>query len=783
MFEKIIIQKIKDCVIMKERYLTAKIGLSALIMAFAAVLPVLITNGGNFYLVGDYMTQQIPFIRECRRMLLSGTPFWSHNTFLGANFLGTYSFYNWGSPFFWPLFLIPEKLIASGTGIMLAVKLCVAATTASIYLKKHVHTPHFIFIGSLIYAFSSFTLDSTFFYHFIDVIAVFPLLLYCTDEVLEGRRKPLLSLSVMLNACVNYYFFFISSVFFLIYLFFRARSGKYCFKDALRCISFYALGAFSAMFVLLPSAFSLLETYKVSGSFADTIVRGLSSIPQLFKTLRGIILPSEGIMGSAMGFRYSVFNSNNAFPPFFGAVFTFTALRKKSREWYYRLIKFLFVLTLFPFGNGIFSLFTNVSYTRWWYAFVLVQVLTSIKIIEEYEKDKQRAIAEYRKSAKTIIKIAIAVVGCPLLAKAVMAYFLKDFTAKILPAHILDYLADIGITEGFNTEDFRYLLVLVFFCSVSFIPLFMSIKNGWLYRAKRVIPAVILICTLNFGVYFANEANLADTSYEDSYNGMDPAVTEGTNYTSRTDYSYSIVNYPMVANTPGTTVFHSFKSKATAQFCKLIGYEDTLHASSKKYFDSPAVQTVLSIETTVNKSGVSTPAEYYTPFGWTYDYYVIDEGFEYTTDKAENNRRIELMTTACIVDTETADKLKGIVTPLESTENIDWKSACKQNRATAATDISLTSKGLTCTTSGAKERLVYFSVPNDNGWRAYINGEETEILTVNGGMTGIIVPEGESKVCLEFHTPGLTAGIIISLSSLAVMIIINLKKLVTNRKK
>ncbi|MBQ2812404.1 MAG: YfhO family protein, partial [Clostridia bacterium] len=102
---------------MKERYLTTKIGLTALIMAFIAVLPVLITNGGNFYLVGDYMTQQIPFIRECRRMLLSGTPFWSHNTFLGANFLGTYSFYNWASPFFWPLFLIPEKLIASGTGI------------------------------------------------------------------------------------------------------------------------------------------------------------------------------------------------------------------------------------------------------------------------------------------------------------------------------------------------------------------------------------------------------------------------------------------------------------------------------------------------------------------------------------------------------------------------------------------------------------------------------------------------------------------------------------------
>lgn len=754
---------------MKERYLTAKIGITALAMAFAAVLPVLIANGGNLYLVGDYMTQQIPFIRECRRMLLSGTPFWSHNTFLGANFLGTYSFYNWASPFFLPLFLLPEEFIAYGTGVMLIIKLAVAAVTASLYLKKHIQTPHFVFIGALIYAFSSFTLDSTFFYHFIDVIAVFPLLLYSTDEVLEGRKMPLLSLSVLLNACVNYYFFFISSVFFLIYLFFRTRYGRYDFKSALRCIAFYALGGFSAMFILLPSAFSLLETYKVSGSFADTFVRGLSSVPQLFKTLKGIILPSEGIMGSAMGFRYSVFNSNNAFLPFFGAIFTFTALRKKSAEWYYRLIKFLFILTLVPFGNGVFSLFTNVSYTRWWYAFVLIQVLVSLKIIEENKAQKGKAITEYRKSTKTITKIAFAVVGCPILAKLLMAYALKDFASKILPANIFDYLTDIGITEEFNPEDFRYMLVFVFLCAISFIPLFFSIKNGWIYKAKRIIPAVILVCTLNFGVYFANETDIADTSYEDCYMGMDTAASSTANYTSRTDYSYSIVNYPMVANTPGTTVFHSFKSKATAEFCKLIGYEDTLHASSKKYFDSPAIQTLLSIKTKVNKNGVSTPAEYYTPFGWVYDYYVIDEGLEYTTDKEENNRRIELMTKACIVDKDTAGKLKSVAAKMQSAESIDWKAACENNKRTAATCISLTSKGLSCVTSGEKERLIYFSIPNDNGWTAYINGEKAEILTLNGGMIGIIIPEGEAQISLEFHTPGLTAGTIISLLSLAII--------------
>ena len=64
----------------------------ALLISLASLLPILIRYGGNLYLVGDYMTQQIPFIKEGRRMILSGTPFWSWNTFLGANYIGTYAF-------------------------------------------------------------------------------------------------------------------------------------------------------------------------------------------------------------------------------------------------------------------------------------------------------------------------------------------------------------------------------------------------------------------------------------------------------------------------------------------------------------------------------------------------------------------------------------------------------------------------------------------------------------------------------------------------------------------
>lgn len=739
---------------MKQKYSSSNLFLLSLGMILIIILPVMIVNNGNLYLVGDYMSQQIPFIRESRRLLLSGKPFWSANTFLGANFLGTYSFYNYASPFYWPLFLLPESLTGIGLSVTFALKHVIAALTAHLYLKRYVKISHLAFIGALIYAFSSFTIDSTYFFHFIDVIAVFPLIPYLVDEVLEGRKKCLLSLVVLLNGMINYYFLVSTSVFFLIYLFFRVKFSdkKYTFRDALRCIIFYALGGFSAMFVLLPSLLSLLETNKATGSFASSIVRGLGTIPQLLKVLKGIVLPSEGILGSATGFEFSNFNSNAAFLPFFGALFLFVAVRKKSDKWYFKLIKFLFILTIVPFGNGLFSFFTNMSYTRWYYAFVLMTTLASIKVIEE-----KPAEDEIKKSAKTVWIISAIVVGIPLLLKLICAYLFPS-ALSILPEGAVNYLQNAGLAEKFTTDDLRYAIVFIIMTAASYIPLFITLKKDKNF-SPRIVPFVAVICVVIYGCYISNEANIFEKP--EVYRGNDASVTEEVTYTHRTDYDFSFANYPQIANEPGIENFISFKSHSTAAFCNLVGYENTLHLNSKKYFDTPAIQSVLSIKTLVDENGNRTDAPYYTPFGFAYDYYVLSDDIEYTTSKKENNRRIETMTKACFVDSETAEKLKGFLKPLDG--DFDWKEEYKKE---GAENFVMTSSGFTATTKGSKERLLFFSIPHDNGWTAYINGKETEIFTVNGGLMSIIVPEGECNIEFKFVTPGLKVGTIISIMSL-----------------
>ncbi len=752
---------------MKEKYSTGYLMLVSTLMIITIMIPVLISNNGNLYLVGDYMSQQIPFIKESKRLLLSGQPFWSSNTFLGSNFLGTYSFYNYASPFYWPLFIIPENLLGIGLSITFAIKHMIAATSAHIYLKRYIKTPHLTFIGALIYAFSGFVMDSTYYFHFIDVVSIFPILLYLVDEVLEGRKKVSLSLMVLLNCMINYYFVVSTSVFFLIYLFFKVKfsENNYSFKDALRCIIFYAIGGISSMFILLPSALSLLETSKATGSFGTTLLRGLGTIPQLIRILKGILLPNEGVLGSVTGFMYSSFNSNAAFLPFLGGIFILIALKRKTNSWYFKLYKFLFILTIVPFGNGLFSLFTNVSYTRWWYAFVLIGIFVSLKIIEEKFEN-----TEVKKSGKTILIISSVVVGLPLLAKVLCAYVLKNpiiallgkFSSK-LPENAVKAVTEADFFAPLTAKDFAYIITFILMTVATYLPIFFYIKKGWIYQAKKVVPAVILICTFTYCAYFTNEAVICNPSV--NYQGADIADSQKTEYTHRTIYNNAFANYPSVVNEPGITTFISFKSHSTAQFCDLAGYENTLHLNSNKFFNTPAIQSVLSVKTIVNDDGTVQEAPYYTPFGFEYEYYVPIENIKYTKNIKENNKRIETMTVACYLDSETAAKLDGIVKPLD--KKVDWKKDLKN---TGVDDFLMTSSGFTAKSNGDKERLIFFSIPHDNGWKAYINGNETEIHTINGGLMGIVVPAGESEIEFRFTTPGLKAGIIISaitLTSLA----------------
>ena len=84
----------------KKRY-WHKAFLLGLCLSFLFFLPFLIYDQGLFLYYGDFNVQQIPFYQMIHDSIRSGNLGWSHTTDLGANIVGSYSFYLLGSPFFW----------------------------------------------------------------------------------------------------------------------------------------------------------------------------------------------------------------------------------------------------------------------------------------------------------------------------------------------------------------------------------------------------------------------------------------------------------------------------------------------------------------------------------------------------------------------------------------------------------------------------------------------------------------------------------------------------------
>lgn len=746
--------------------------LSSAITLFA-LLPTLIKYNGSLFLFGDYMSQIIPFIKESRRLLLAGNPTWSMNSFLGSDFIGTYSYYTLGDPFFYPLLLLPERYIPQGLTIVFILKHALATVFAFLYLRTYLKKQHYALAGALIYTFSSFTFDSTYYYIFLNTIFLFPLVLYFCDRCLVKKKRAMFVFVVALHAIMNYYLFVSTSVFFLIYLFFKMRYGRVrSVKDAAACVLLYAFGAFCAAGILLPSALTLLDTGRAVDSFSSFFIKGLTCVPQTIKIIKAIFLPSEGILGSANGFSYSTFCSNAAFLPLFGAFYTVTALYIKENKWYFKLIKLLFWLSIIPFGNSVFSLFSNPNYTRWWYAFVLMSVLCSIIILESAEQDPTIYQTQMKKSVRAIVIGSTVCMVLPLIAKLLFSgsRIIDRLKAK-LPENAVTALKNSGFTKKIDADDVRYIVAFLLLCFLSYFVLFLLIKKRFIYEPHKLICAILAVCAMSYCVYLSNEGNiLAKEPEKDVEWVSQTASNEQIDYSCRIDYQNKFHNMGMIVNQPTINTFSSFKSKATCRFCDLIGIK--IDSFAKKRFDTPAIQAVLSVGKTVDADGKVMDCEYYVPFGYVYDYYIEADPDEIkaTTDKKENNKRIQNMCSACYLDRETAQILSPLLEPYKNVPNDNWKAAIKQAKKTACGNIHIDQNSVTAITTGEKTRLLYFSIPHNRGWEAYVNDEPADIYTVNGGMMGIVAGPGESSIRFVYHTPGLKMGMMISLVSLVCLI-------------
>lgn len=69
----------------------------------------------------------------------------------------------------------------------------------------------------------------------------------------------------------------------------------------------------------------------------------------------------------------------------------------------------------------------------------------------------------------------------------------------------------------------------------------------------------------------------------------------------------------------------------------------------------------------------------------------------------------------------------------------------------------------------SQSKLLCLTVPYTAGWKAYVDGVQTELYKTNYMYSGIILEKGSHEIIMEYETPGLRIGMVISLLSVLVM--------------
>ncbi len=761
----------------------AKVFFLALLTAAVIFLPAMIWDRGYFIFLGDFNSQQIPFYRVAHRAIRSGNMGWNWYTDLGVNFIGSYSFYLLGSPFFWLTVLFPESWISYFMGPLLILKFACAALTSYLWLKRHVRTRDFATLGGFLYAFSGFSIYNIFFNHFHEPMIFFPLLLIGIDELMDYGTKGVFAVTVCLNCVVSYFFFVGEVVFTVIYFFVRVftKSYQFTWKRFLQLAFEAVLGMLLSMFLFWPSLLVMLSNYRVN-NYADGFdlwIYGNTQRPYaiLFSMLFPNELPSKQVLLPDASVRWT---SLTAYLPMFGISGVLAFLKTHRKNWLKVLIPVLIVMAMVPALNSLFVAFNKAYYTRWFYMFTLMLILATVRVLDE------ERVRELEKSTVHLLILTSVLV----LILALTPDKLKDGTWRI----------------GIFSSDcpWQFALIVAFALigpGVSLLLLDFLREDPKKYVSKAVL-AVMIISMLygNFYVIWGK------TRSYDTHEYFIPDVLEGKwtiedEEFFRIDSDDSVINIGMFWNVPDIRAFHSLVPASVFKFYDFIG--DARGVKSVPEYEDYAIRSLFSVKYFVDSKDEgddfqdSSQAEgttYYTtempdyvpihtindydiflnkrfiPMGFTYDAYCTESEAEEISESSRGQLMLQMLILPDDTDPSITKLLRhdsNVVDRSYSEES--YVAACLQRQKNACDSFVEEGDSFHASIYSDKENLVFFSVPYETGWSAKVNGQDAEIIQANVGFMAVKVPRGESKIEFTYETPGLRFGLIVSAAGVVIL--------------
>lgn len=324
-----------------------------------------------------------------------------------------------------------------------------------------------------------------------------------------------------------------------------------------------------------------------------------------------------------------------------------------------------------------------------------------------------------------------------------------------------------------------------------------SVITGPFYNRKKyknfIVTAIVLASFLTSATMLVSGKLLVETERCNSFidqaikNGDSMELSDARFYRIETDED--VYNYPMIWGRPSITSFISTIPFSTIDFYAGIGvgrkvtsriHESRLGARtllSGKYYlienpDHIAIETIGHLDDPESLKGyeyVDTQNGFsvyknknFVPMGFSFDYYITEHDYE--NNEAASGTMDKMLLKALILDEETAEKYSEYLERIPADDipplsNADVEYLTRDLRATTCNSFKATTKGFTAKVDMARDNLLFFSVPYEKGFTAYVDGKKTDIVKVDYGFMAVLVPWGEHTIEFKYLPSNWQAGL------------------------
>lgn len=534
---------------------------------------------------------------------------------LGADYLGSYSYYMIFDPF--NVFLYLPFGVEFNYSLIIVLKFVLTAWLMFGYLKSKGISPETNIIASTLYMLGGFALMSYVRHPFFATGPMYlPLIIWGIDNILDGKRPYLLILGVVASIFSSFYLVFMSSVFAVVYTILKvcldAKRKNYTFWSGFWQICkvglWYLLGILVSAVFLLPVAVNFIRSAKSQGAGIK-----LFNLKYFFT-----LAISANIMYPA-----------GEYTPLFYTVAIFAIIawsfrRKNPETKIYRVMLIVLAIGLFvPIVGYIFNFMNYVS-NRWVY---LLQFCTFVLVA--YMLDDMKSNAIEIGDVKASNKVVLAELDLGLIF--VFAYL---FSLGLKKSAWLIALASLGTVVV-------CVAVVLLAKKIKSATEMNKIEKWFTKRHNAMIITLVLtiVCAFGYNIGYSitfkhyGELNKQQTVIEKTFSREKETEFYRVDKQNKKQPYFDYPNRAVVNDYYSTYYYNTVVPAETEKFLEAVGVYNTLSMRgivglgnsvplqalmSVKYYQSNGYVPYGFTSTTID-GGEILKNDNYVPFGFVYD--------------------------------------------------------------------------------------------------------------------------------------------------------------------